>query len=145
MSTQIAFTVIGFHLLVILLPVSMLVLFKWPQAWHHMIAVFLGLLTGYINLHSGEIQFPILLLLVFGFFIAFSRPVKVWQFAVLLAMWIPIGQFILILAEGKLHPVFQEGIFSLVAFVPAFIGTSAGVVVRRANAHFSADAAHMQQ
>lgn len=145
MNTQLAFTVIGFHLLVLLLPISMIVLFRWPQAWHHMIAIFLGLLTGYINLHSDEIQFPILLLLVFGFFIAFSRPTDAWQFALLLAMWIPIGQFILILVEGKSHSFVQEGILSFVAFIPAFIGTYAGVAVRWAVAHFSPEAANAGQ
>lgn len=137
MNSQLAFTIIGFHVLVIFLPISMVVLFKWPQAWHHILALFLGLLTGYINLHSDEVQFPVLHLLVFGFFIAFSQPKGAWQFALLLAMWIPIGQFITIYVEGKTQAIIQEGVFSLVAFIPALMGTYAGVAVRWAVTHVS--------
>ncbi len=144
MNTQLAFTVIGFHLLVIFLPIAMFILFKWPQAWHHMIALFLGLLTGYINLHSDEVQFPVLLLLVFGFFIAFSQPKGAWQFALLLAMWIPAGQFIRIFVEGRTEGIWQEGFFSLVAFIPSLIGTYVGVAVRWAVTHFSAQAGNVQ-
>ncbi len=138
MPTQLAFTVIGFYSLVVLLPVSIVVLLKWPQAWHHLIAIFLGLLTGYLNLQSDEIQFPVLLLLVFGFFIAFSHPAKGWQFAILLGIWIPIGQFILILVDRYSHSFVQEGIFSFLAFVPALIGAYSGVVVRWAGTRYSA-------
>ncbi|MEK7672090.1 MAG: hypothetical protein AAB344_07710 [Bacteroidota bacterium] len=138
MNTQLAFTMIGFHLLVIFLPISMVVLFKWPQAWHHMIALFLGLLTGYINLASDEVQFPALLLIAFGFFIAFSHPKGAWQFALLLAIWIPVGELVRSLLEGNIEAILQEGFLPFVAFVPALLGTYAGITIRWAVTQYSA-------
>ncbi len=140
MNAHLVCTVIGFHLLVVLFPVTIFVLWKWPATWHIMLALFLGVLIGYLNLHSDEIQFPALLLLVLGFFIGFSHPHDAWVFALLLAMWIPIGQFLSTYFYDRTDRFVQEGILSLIAFVPAFAGTYAGVAVRWAVKHFNSTA-----
>ena len=52
MHHQLWITVISFHLMVVFLPVAMVLLYKRPDAWHFTLALFVGLLTGFINLHS---------------------------------------------------------------------------------------------
>ena len=132
MDNRILFTVIGFHSLVVFLPVSVILLYKWPETWHHLMALFLGFLIGFLDFNSDDPQFAALLLLVFGLFLGFAQSQRVWRWALLLGMWIPIFQFFKIAVEGAGHAVLSEGIFSLMVFVPACIGTYGGAGIRLA-------------
>jgi hypothetical protein len=135
MSDTLLFTVIPFHLLVVLVPISAFVLYKFPQAFHYLLALFLGVLVGYINLHTDEEIFPVLLLIAFGLFLGFTQAKKSWLYVVLLAMWVPLGEFVSLLARHK-HTI--DFISSMVAFLPASVGVYAGVFLRRASERSSA-------
>ena len=79
MNAQVLFTMVWFHTLVLFLPLSMFLLYRWPSLWHHLLAIFLGIITGLIDLRSDEVQFPALLLIIFGFFLGFSQPTRAWR------------------------------------------------------------------
>jgi hypothetical protein len=134
MSNEILFTVVVFNSLVIFVPVAMFLLFMRPQLWHYLFALFLGLVIGWLDIRSVEAQPTVLLLVVCGLFLGFSQPTHAWRWALLLAVWIPLGGFAA-LAIGLRTPAPDEPgvIGSFIAFVPAFIGTYVGVLLNRAS------------
>ena len=132
MDTSILKTVIGFHTLVIFLPVAALILYIWPQAWHYLLTLFLGLLIAFIDLQTDEVQFPALLLLTFGFFFGFAESRGAWRWAVILGVCLPLAHLLRIVIEGDGERVVTEGAGSLLALVFAFLGTYAGVAIRSA-------------
>ena len=123
-------TIAGFYLLAILLPVSVLLLARMPNLWHHLFALFLGMLVGYLDLHSDDPQFAVLLLLVFGFFLGYSHTTNAWRWALLLGVWVPIFGILKILYDGTTDRLVSDGVFSLLALVPAFIGVYVGVFIK---------------
>ena len=130
MNTNFFLTAIPFHVLVVLLPISMAVLYKKPHLWNVLFALFLGLLTGYVNFHTDEMIFPVLLLLVFGLFFGFSEPQHAWRWVLLLFVWIPLGQFYKMIIESSFDTFTSEGLVSFISIIPAAIGTYCGVFIR---------------
>lgn len=130
MNQQILFTMIWFHSLVLFLPLSMFLLYKWPKLWHHLLAIFLGIITGLIDLQSDEIQLPALLLIIFGFFLGFGQPKGAWIWAIFLSIWIPAFEMASIISQGTYEKLFDQGIFSFIAIIPAMIGAYAGVIIQ---------------
>ena len=131
---QTLFNMIGFHTLVLLFPAAILVLWLRPKLWVHMLTLFLGVLTGLISLRGDDPQFPVLLLLVFGFFAGFARPRRAWIFAALLAVWVPVT-----LVAGLLAGVVRGQPWgvpaSCLALVPALIGAYLGVFISNSSGH----------
>src|SRR5712691_9745645 len=101
MSTQTLWTVLGFNSLVLVLPVAMLLLWWRPQLWLTMLTLFAGMLTGFIAPRSEELQFPLLLLIAFGFFAGFVQPRHAWRWALLLGIWIPINEIVVLVMGVK--------------------------------------------
>ena len=130
MHHQVWFTVLWFNSLVLFLPISMLLLYKWPDLWHLLLSLFLGILTGIFDLRTDEIQFPALLLLVFGFFLGFSQPKNAWRWALMLGVWVPTFEMARIVMEGSMDKFISEGIGSLLALVFAFAGSYAGTFLQ---------------
>lgn len=134
MSREVLFTVVMFNSLVLFVPVAMFLLNMRPQLWHYLLALFLGLVIGWIDLRAVEVQPTVLLLLVFGLFLGFAQPRHAWRWALLLAVWIPLGGFVaLVVGLRTPAPVEPTALASFIAFIPAFIGTYAGVLVNRAS------------
>ena len=130
MNERILFTMAWFHALVLFLPLSMFLLYKWPKLWHHLLAVFLGLIIAIIDLHSDEVQFSVLMLLAFGFFLGFDEPSRAWRWGMLLAIWIPVMHLASTIVKGSYENFWNEAIFSFIAIVPALIGAYAGRFIR---------------
>ncbi len=130
MTTATLFTMVWFHTLVLFLPLSMVLLYWRPGLWHHLLSIFLGIVTGLIGLRSDEVQFPALLLIIFGLFLGFSKPQGAWRWAIFLSVWIPIFEIASIVVEGTYENLLSQGIFSFIAIIPAMIGTYAGVVIQ---------------
>jgi hypothetical protein len=139
MPVKLLFTIIGFNSLVLIFLAAITVVYFRPQQWGGMLALFLGWLTGFVNIGTSEIQFPVLLLLAFGFFLGHARPNGVWKLALVLGMFVPLSQFAWILAARHYDTVVAEGIGSLMAFVPAFAGTYLGKSI--ADSHASKQSA----
>lgn len=130
MPPQTLFTVIIFNLMILFLPVTAFLLFKWPRVWHLLLALYLGLLVGLTDLRTDDPQLPALLLITFGLFLGFAQPKAAWRWALVLGLWIPVLGLIA-RAAGVTNAQFSDVLFSLVALVPALIGAYAGVLVRR--------------
>lgn len=125
MNTNIWLTVGSFHALVLLIPVSLVTLYFRPGSWHILLGLTAGLLVGFINLHTDEVQVPAALLLLFGILLGFVRPIHAWLWALLIGVWVPVGQFVVILVNG--HPgILQEGLGSFLAFAFSFAGSYMG-------------------
>jgi hypothetical protein len=135
MHQLLLYTIIPFHLLVVFLLVAMFLLSKRPQLWYHLLALFTGLVVGFIDLHSDEIQLPALLLLAFGFFLGFAQPKNAWRWALYLGIWVPIFGNLRIFIEGTPDKLISEGLGSLLALLPAFLGVYAGVGIEWLNMH----------
>jgi len=126
MPVKLLFTIIGFNSLFLIFLAAIVIVYLRPQRWDGMLALFLGWLTGFINIESSEVQFPLLLLLSFGFFVGYARSKSAWRNAFILALFVPLSQFAWIIATHKYEAVISEGVGSLMAFVPAFAGAYVG-------------------
>jgi hypothetical protein len=132
MFSHILFTVAWFHALALFLPMSMFLLYKWPKLWHHLLALFLGILIAVVDIKTDDVQLPALFLLAFGFFLGFSEPKKPWRWAIILAVWIPFVGFAKLILEGAGYRLIWECAPSLMAFLPALIGAYAGALLNLA-------------
>jgi hypothetical protein len=120
---------ISFHALVLFFPVAMIVLWRRPNLWPQLLMIFLGVITGLLSLRTDDMGFPVLLLIVFGFFGGFVQPERAWLCACLLAMWVPVTEALAHAASVTQGP--PSGILnSLVAFIPALLGAYLGVFIR---------------
>lgn len=130
MSIQTWFTVIAFNTLVLALPIAAIVLWRKPELWLHLWTLFVGVLVGLMDVKATEVQLTVLLLLAFGFFAGFNQPRRAWRWALLLGVWVPIFAFIA-MGVGLTQFRVEQQFGSLIALIPAFLGTYAGVVVKR--------------
>lgn len=133
MDPKLLFTVTGFHLLVALVPLAMLLIYARPALYRWTLAVYLGVLTGFINLQSDEVQFPALLLIAFGFFLGYQERERIWLVPLLLAIWVPLGQCLRLWADPASGSVMSDGLMSFLAFLPAIAGTAGGYILRTAS------------
>jgi hypothetical protein len=129
MPVKLLFTIVGFNLLVVIFLVGVVVVYFRPNQFGMMAALFLGWLTGFINLSTSEAQFPVLLLLAFGFFLGFTTPKNVWKQAIVLGLFVPLSQFIWIEVMHQNELFFSDGVGSLISFLPAFGGVYLGKFV----------------
>jgi len=130
MSIQTIFIVIAFNTLVLALPIAAIILWRKPELWLHLWTLFVGVLVGLMDVRANEVQMTVLLLLAFGFFAGFNQPRRAWRWALLLGVWVPIFAFIA-MGIGLTQFRAQQQFGSFIALVPAFLGTYAGVVVKR--------------
>jgi apolipoprotein N-acyltransferase len=126
MPAKLLFTIIGFNSLVVIFLAGVVVIYFRPNQFGMMTSLFLGWLTGFINLGTSEPQFPVLLLLAFGFFLGFTTPKSVWKQAIVLGLFVPLSQFIWIEVTHQNELFFSDGVGSLISFLPAFGGVYLG-------------------
>jgi hypothetical protein len=126
MPAKLLFTIIGFDFLVVIFLAGVVVVYFRPNHFGIMMSLFLGWLTGFINLGASEPQFPALLLLAFGFFLGFTTPKSVWKHALVLGVFVPLSQFIWIVVTNQKELLLSDGVGSFVAFLPAFGGAYLG-------------------
>jgi hypothetical protein len=143
MPKQILFTVIVFNSLVVLLPIMMFVLYKRPGWWQYMFALFLGIVTGWIDVASTEVQLPAILLIVFGFFLGFARTRDAWQWGLILGIWVPLLQSASVIAGIEPYRPGQT-ISSLLSLGFAFAGAYLGVLLSRFSSHIEGPANSQQ-
>ena len=119
-----------------------------------------GLLMSVVDLHSGDPQVPVLFLLIMGAVFGFARGERPWMWAALLVIPIPVMHLVnawvaipspreingparLYLAPlaaffrcaaCKSQPTAAGSLASLVAYVPAFLGTWFGAWMARGEA-----------
>ena len=98
--------------------------------WPYSFASFTGVLTAYLDMHSDDPQLAVLLLFAFGLFLGSNLTAHNWRHGLFLGLWIPFTQFLRIIPEGRLDAIVGEGLFSLLALIPAMLGVSLGSVLR---------------
>lgn len=95
------------------------------------LAVGFGSFAVSVDLHNSEVQAAVLVLLVAGFLLGAMWPAGAWRWALVLGLSIVVGDY----AAPQLHLVARDpepvNWGALIAVIPAFIGTYAGVGVRR--------------
>lgn len=134
MPSQTLFTMVVFYSLVLFVPVAMVLLYVRPQLWNFLFALFLGLVIGWIDMRATEVQPTVLMLLVFGLFLGFAQPAHAWRWALLLAVWVPLGGLAAQLAGLRAGAPAEPGVLaSFIAFIPALVGSYGGALANRAS------------
>jgi hypothetical protein len=95
-----------------------------------LLAVVLGLLTGFIEVLSRDVQLPALMLLASSFFVAFARPRHAWRWALLISVWVPAGGLVQWILGSGAAPPGHAGT-SFLALIPASLGAYAGTGAAR--------------
>lgn len=96
-----------------------------------LLALVLGLLAGYVDLHAKEVQLPVFLILLFTCLLSLAHSKGAWHWALIVGGSIPLAHFIgRALGYAPPYPV-QPNIFAtFLALIPAFIGAYSGVLLR---------------
>ncbi len=102
-----------------------------PRRRHELFALFGGMLIGFIDLQTDEVQFPILLLLVFGFILGTVEPGKPLRWIVFLSVFVPLTHLGVLIFSPSAGQSLLEVAGSLLSIVPATIGTLVGAVSER--------------
>ena len=131
MTHQIWFTVASFHIVALLLFASMFIVSRRPEMLYYLLAVVLGMVTGFIDLNNNDVQVTVLLLLVFGYFLGFAHSRNAWRIGILLGLWIPLFGIVHVMAFGRPDQMAPQGLGSLISLVPSFGGVYLGSMVRR--------------
>ncbi len=93
-------------------------------------ATFAGFLIGLLDSQPTETGFIAVMLLAFGFYIAFAEPSVPWLKGILVAIFIPLLTLVR-WKTGLLEPeVLRNGFGSFLAFVPALAGAYGGAFAR---------------
>lgn len=134
MTNQGMFNWLLFNSLVLYLPVAAIIVWRKPGMWLTMMALFLGIIIGWLDMKSTEPSVTALLLVTLGFFCGFAQPKRAWLSALLIGIGVPIFVMLAVaLRLNNLTPI--EQITSLLTLLFSFGGTYAGVVVRRFAPH----------
>ena len=94
-----------------------------------MAALFLGMLTGFVNLNSSEPQLTVLLLLAFGFFLGHVTHKAVWKYALILGIFVPLSEIVRTMAIEPNQSSLGGALSTAVAVLPALIGAYIGKFV----------------
>lgn len=95
------------------------------------LAVTLGLIVGWLDLHVTEVIVTIIALLTFGLLLGLVQPTGAWRWALLIAIGLPIME--LIAKNFNLQtaePVRFDISITIVALAFALLGTYLGVFIR---------------
>lgn len=101
-------------------------------------AVAIGCCAVSVDLHNDEVQAAVLILLLGGFVVGAIWPGAAWRWALVLGLSIFVGDNTAPRLGLVALPVQPMNWGTLIAIVPAFIGTFVGVGVRRLLAASSA-------
>lgn len=94
-------------------------------------AIALGLLIGYLDFFTTEVQGAVLLLLVATAVLGYVHPDGAWQLATITAFGIPLIHLLaLYVGVRPAYPVSSQLSVVLLPQIPAFIGVYSGVVLR---------------
>lgn len=96
-----------------------------------LLAVIFGFIISYIDLHNDEVHSTVMLLLIFSFILGYKDPQKAWLYSILLALSIVSGHlFTKALGFVPKGPPTDNLLWTIMSFIPAFIGGYAGVLMK---------------
>jgi len=64
------------------------------QAGAYFLAIALGAIAGYVDLHEEDVQTPLMLLVSFAFFLGFAHPRSAWRWGLIIGISIPAAHLI---------------------------------------------------
>jgi len=96
------------------------------------IALVLGLVVGWLDLHVTEVVVTIVSLLAVGLLLGLLQPSAAWRWAVLIAIGLPLMATVARLsAMQTAEPARLDARITLVALAFGLLGSYAGVFIRR--------------
>lgn len=95
-----------------------------------MLAVLGALFVGYIDSHTSEVQATLMVMLPITFILGFIEPKRAALWVLIIGLSVPLS-YLFVLATGQHYtdPP-PNGFTTLIALVPAFVGTFSGVIFR---------------
>lgn len=121
---------------------------SFTTAWPHLLALVIGLLIGYVDLHNDEVWAALSLLLPVTLIFGFLSPQRAWQWALLVGGGMPLAYLVALLAGYTLpcHPGFECPTLNTIttwqtfmALTPAFSGAYSGALLRWGLFHLKID------
>lgn len=90
----------------------------------------MGVFAGCLDVQVDDRLFTALLVLAFCMFLGFMRPVKVWRWALLIWIFVPIARAV---AYWTRHIPSDRGQIAgaLLTLLPAVVGAIAGMLMRK--------------
>jgi hypothetical protein len=100
-------------------------------AWRWAAPLTMGLCLGAFRYWVGEVQVPLLVLVLLTFLVGVTSPARPWRWALLIGLGVPIAHGI-----GHMLPLHSSNHGSVIAsgwaLIPTFLSVYGGVLVRRA-------------
>ena len=96
-----------------------------------LLTVAAGVVVGVTDLNSADVQGPVAVLFSAGFFLAAWHPDGAWRRGLMLGASVPFAHVIARLTDHALPYTVDHPASTLLAFVPAMVGTAVGVGVSR--------------
>jgi hypothetical protein len=118
---------------------------RLQKAWPRLLALTVGLLIGYVDLHNNEAWAALILFLPVSFIFGLLAPQRAWQWALLIGVGLPLAYMVALLADTALpcHPGFEcptvntiTTLQTFMALTPAFVGAYSGAFLRWSLVHF---------
>src|SRR5579859_8153604 len=90
------------------------------------LALAFGVLLGYIDLNSREVQLPMACLLLFSFTLGVLQPRAAWRWGVLMGLSLPIAYFVALALNYRAIDAPRYPLSLAVLVIPALIAAYAG-------------------
>jgi len=131
METPRWFIMLAFYLMCAYLPVSAICLFFRPASWPYLLALFLGLFLGVLDLGATDVQGTAILLLTLSMFVAYASPRAPWRWGILTGIWVPAFGIARWYAAGSPHLHAGGPWDASMALMFSFAGSYAGSLIHR--------------
>lgn len=96
-----------------------------------LLTVAAGVVAGVSDLRSADVQGPVGVLFAAGFFLAAWHPDGAWRRGVMLGVSVPLAHLVAHLSGRPLPYTIDHPVATVLAIVPALLGTMVGVAVSR--------------
>src|SRR5438445_108144 len=103
---------------------------RMRTAWPYVVAVALGAVIGWLDLHASEVQGAVLLMLMCAFGMGLAAPERAWRWGVLIGLGVPVVHVVASACGYRPpHPPQPNDLATLLALIPGLIGASVGAAI----------------
>ncbi len=104
-----------------------------------LLTVAAGVFAGVTDLRSAEVQGPVAVLFAAAFFLAAWHPDGAWRRGLMLGLSVPLAHLVAHLSGRVLPYSVEHPVSTLLAIIPAMLGTMVGMGVSRLRQSAAAD------